>query len=34
VKLGATTFSDYALVWWKKNQRDEERRRAGNKYME
>ena len=25
VKLGATKFSDYALVWWKKNQREMKR---------
>ena len=25
VKLAATTFSDYAFVWWKKNQREMKR---------
>ena len=25
VKLAAATFSDYALVWWKKNQREMKR---------
>ena len=35
VKLAATTFSDYVLVWWKKkSKRDEERRRAGDRYMD
>ena len=35
VKLAAATFSDYALVWWeKKSKRDEERRRAGDRYMD
>ena len=25
VKLAVATFSDYALVWWKKNQREMKR---------